>query len=136
MTDSPLHLTTRVQSDPEFTLKTAITEALGYASLCWSETPGGTFDSAAASAAAEDLHAAAQILGDDLRARLQEYVDIQRQTVLGIREMISGLSRIATVDTTELEGAATLLGLVADDLDKILAGTPLQKWAITGEIPA
>ena len=57
---TPLNLTARAKgaSLTGFSLKDAIGEALGYASMCWSETPSGVFESTAAAAIVDDLHMA------------------------------------------------------------------------------
>lgn len=57
---TPLNLIARAKESATttFTLKDAIGEAIGYASLCWTEIPQGTFDSDQAAAVASELQQA------------------------------------------------------------------------------
>lgn len=89
---TPLNLVARAKESATttFTLKDAIGEAIGYASLCWSEIPQGTFDSDRAAAVAHDLQGAiaeflrgainAQGLDADLGMADWEAVEIILQT--------------------------------------------------------
>ncbi len=54
---SDLNLAARARNGASigFGLSEAIGEAIGYASMCWSEVPAGTFESDRASAVAKDL---------------------------------------------------------------------------------
>lgn len=76
--------------------------------------------------------------GRPLRDRVLEY-SINLRAIANQLQVIVDAVEAARPDTNpgtqELRDSIRLHRLIADDIDKILRGEELQKWAITGTLP-
>lgn len=83
---SPLNLTARAKeaATTGFTLKSAIGEALGFASMCWDRAPVSEFDAASALLVADDLH---QAIAEFLRGAINAQ-SIDADMMMSDREVV------------------------------------------------
>lgn len=73
-----------------------------------------------------------------LQVRLKDYADAQRGTIASLGRIIEAVEaerQDENPGTHDLRELAKMLGVVADDIEKLLAGEELVAWAFEVEIP-
>lgn len=73
-----------------------------------------------------------------LRARVVDYAENLRSIADQLEVVVHQVEAIrqdVNPETQPLRDGIRLYRLIAEDLDKVIAGIPLEKFAITGELP-